>query len=63
MTEVSKSTAPDTSDQGGHIRSVINNAATYINATVTPGRRRALALTKLEEAGMWAVKAATQGDD
>jgi hypothetical protein len=33
-----------------------------IEAMIPPGRRRSLALTKLEDFSMWAVKAAAVGD-
>jgi len=43
------------------------NASAHLMANIInslkPGRRRAIALTKLEEASMWAVKTATVGDD
>ena len=34
----------------------------YIQENVLVGRRRSIALTKLEEASMWAVKAQAVGD-
>ena len=35
----------------------------YIEDNVLVGRRRSVAMTKLEEASMWAVKAAACGDN
>ena len=38
------------------------NALAAVIEKVEPGRRRSIALTKLEDASMWAVKAAAVGD-
>lgn len=38
------------------------NFEQFIIDNIPPGRRRAIALTKLEELSMWATKAATRGD-
>lgn len=35
----------------------------YILDNISPGRRRSVALTKLEDFSMWAVKAAVVGDE
>ena len=35
----------------------------YILDNIPPGRRRSIALTKLEDFSMWAVKAAVVGDE
>lgn len=39
-----------------------NELAEFIEANVAPGRRRSVALTQLEQALMWAVKAQAVGD-
>lgn len=44
------------------IKTAANAMAEIIEQEVPPGRRRSIALTKLEEASMWAVKAAAVGD-
>lgn len=44
------------------IKEQSNRLAEIIEDKVLTGRRRSIALTKLEEASMWAVKAAACGD-
>jgi len=44
------------------IKAKVNELAAVIEA-LPPGRRRAIALTQLEQASMWAVKAAARGDE
>lgn len=53
---------PSGSAQVSNIKETANLLAGIIG-DLPPGRRRSIALTKLEEASMWAVKAATCGDD
>lgn len=43
------------------IKTKANELAAVIEK-LPPGRRRAVALTQLEQAAMWAVKAAARGD-
>lgn len=43
------------------IRHAINEAGRIIEEECPAGRRKALALTELETAGMWAVKSVTVG--
>lgn len=45
------------------IKNKANDLATFIEANIAPGRRRSVALTKLEDFSMWAVKSAACGDD
>lgn len=45
------------------IKEAANALAELIETKVLIGRRRQIALTKLEEASMWAVKAAACGDN
>lgn len=45
------------------LRDAVNNLGDYIEDNIEPGRRRSVALTKLEDFSMWAVKAAAVGDD
>lgn len=40
-----------------HIRHVIESAASEVNTNIVDSREKSLALTKLEEAMMWASKA------
>lgn len=44
------------------IKERANELGEFINDSVLAGRRKSIALTKLEEASMWAVKAAAVGD-
>lgn len=44
------------------IKRLTNELAEFISENVEPGRRRSIALTGLEDASMWAVKAAVVGD-
>lgn len=44
------------------VRRAINACEEVLNAQCIPGRRRSLALTHLETAAMFAVKAAAVGD-
>jgi hypothetical protein len=44
------------------VRGSILNVALYINAVVPDGREKALAITKLEEAMMWANAAIARND-
>jgi hypothetical protein len=37
-----------------HIRAIMSGAAAEVEANVPPGREQSLAITKLEEAMMWA---------
>jgi len=46
----------DQSERMGTIRGVCKRARDLILRECPPSRERSLALTKLEEAGMWAVK-------
>lgn len=45
------------------IKRMANKFADLIGREIEPGRRRSVALTTLEDASMWAVKAAAVGDD
>lgn len=45
------------------IKRVANEFEIVILDNTPPGRRQSVALTKLEECAMWAVKAAAVGDD
>ena len=45
------------------VKIAVNELAEYISAEIPPGRRRSIALTTLEDFGMWAVKAAACGDE
>ena len=45
------------------IKTMANALAEYIETNVPAGRRRSIALTELESASMWAVKAAAVGDE
>lgn len=45
------------------IKRLTNELAAFIDANVQPGRRRSVALTQLETASMWAVKATVCGDE
>lgn len=45
------------------IKRAANEFAAVIEANTPPGRRRSVALTHLETASMFAVKAAAVGDD
>lgn len=54
---------PSGDDRVKRIKEAANALAELIETEVTPGRRRSVALTRLEEASMWAVKAAVCGDD
>lgn len=60
VTEVSFNPSGDSKIH--NIKVLANKMADAIGF-VTPGRRRSVALTKLEDATMWAVKAAARGDD
>lgn len=44
------------------IKEKANELAALIEAEIPPSRRRSVALTQLETATMWAVKAAAVGD-
>lgn len=44
------------------IKTKANELAAVIER-LPPGRRRSIALTQLEQASMWAVKAAARGDE
>ena len=46
-----------------NIREAVRTLEVVINANCPGGRRKAIALTHLETAAMYAVKSATQGDD
>lgn len=46
-----------------HIKLTVESLADYIETMIEPGRRRSVALTKLEDFSMWAVKAAACGDN
>lgn len=41
----------------------VNSLSGFIHRNIPEGRRRSVALTKLEDFSMWAVKAAACGDD
>lgn len=58
---VSENIDPPNTDTVDRLRSAFNALGAEIEA-LPPSRRRAVALTNLETAGMWAVKAATIGD-
>lgn len=53
---------PSGSQAVADIKAASNALAAAIEA-IPPGRRRAVALTHLETASLWAVKAAVCGDD
>lgn len=67
--ERSLTNIPPTSDKTigrmEHLRSVAKSFGFALLATVPEGRERSLAITKLEESVMWAMKgiALNQGDD
>jgi len=44
------------------VKNKANELAEIIESEIEPGRRRSVALTQLETASMWAVKAAACGD-
>lgn len=44
------------------IKTMVLALEAKIEALIPPGRRRSVALTKLEDFSMWAVKAAAVGD-
>lgn len=54
---------PLDSDDAEGIKLKANELAAMIERKVLPGRRKSLALTNLEQATMWAIKALTQGDE
>lgn len=59
-------TDPNFNPSGDALIAEIKEAANALAAVigkVEPGRRRTLALHRLEEASMWAVKAQAVGDD
>lgn len=56
-------TTPIDTTETAAIKRRFNDLASVIETSVLPGRRKALALTNLEQAAMWAVKALTQGDE
>lgn len=45
------------------IKRAFKDAESVLLANTEPGRRQSIALTNLEQAAMWAVKAAAVGDD
>lgn len=45
------------------IKAAVCDLEKNILSVIPPGRRRAVALTKLEDFSMWAVKAAAVGDN
>lgn len=45
------------------IKDAVVNMEQYLKDNIDEGRRLSVALTKLEEFSMWAVKAAAVGDD
>lgn len=45
------------------IKTAVVDLAEIIDQNIKPSRRRSIALTKLEDFSMWAVKAAAVGDD
>jgi len=45
------------------IKRMASEFEVVIRDNTPPGRRQSIALTKLEECSMWAVKAAAVGDD
>lgn len=53
---------PSGSDVVRSIKEKANELAAFIEHNVPAGRRRAVALTQLETATMWAVKASVCGD-
>ena len=58
-------TNPEFNPSGNELITEIKQAANALAAViekVAPGRRRSVALTHLETASMWAVKAAVVGD-
>lgn len=59
---ISKSTAPDTDPAVTAVRDAFNELEDMLKAAITPGRRFSLAMTHLETASMYAIKAATVGD-
>lgn len=60
-------TDPNFNPSGNKVIDVIKNHALSLELAITTnvpeGRRRSIALTQLEQATMWAVKAAAVGDD
>jgi hypothetical protein len=52
---------PSGNEMIGKIKNKANELAELIES-LPPGRRRSVALTTLEDASMWAVKAAAVGD-
>lgn len=56
-------TTPIDTPETAALKRQFNDLASAIEASVLPGRRKSLALTNLEQAAMWAVKALTQGDE
>lgn len=59
---VSQTTHNSDSVEVAELRAKINDLSQYIEENVASGRRRSLAQTHLETAGMYAIKAMTVGD-
>lgn len=53
---------PSGSDVIHGIKTRVNDLASFVQENVPTGRRRSVAMTQLEQAAMWAVKAAAVGD-
>lgn len=53
---------PSNNDQVNAIKNHVVMMEKYILDNIPNGRRRSIALTKLEDFSMWAVKAAVVGD-
>ena len=64
MTKVTDQSFNPSGDVGiSNIKEAANVLANTITIYAKPGRRQSVALTRLEEASMWAVKATVVGDD
>ena len=62
MAVTDQSFNPSKNEDVDAIKAKANELAALVEA-LPPGRRRSIALTQLEQASMWAVKAAVVGDD
>lgn len=55
-------TTPIDTPKTAALKRQFNDLAEAIDREVLPGQRKAIALANLEQAAMWTIKAATQGD-